>query len=730
MDGEKIFVLAFPITISKAPSTIYEYLVPEEYIGFARSLLYQENIPHAVERRDGVTGLIVYAADESDKLENRVGGAKKKQVKQAKLSPDIINRLISSAIRIAFINNGWVSSSSKLYNPDKSEAQQLAKELALRYTAVRIAVDDLGNETKALFIDPTSKIEFIYSLRYIHEKYPQQAEKIDFVKIMGTTVSFYTVKSEVPETNIEYGDVIEKAIETINMFRGTEIDTSLSRKTDNIVYVTPKSVKLSTTLQNRIPGLPTIGKNRVAIPLPMEILTPVGSLDNIALFEKVPILTKPPHERFKQALEILTNTILESVNNVKGMQVSINTQNIIEVPPSSVHLTQIKSKYWKWYPKFEGNSKRVLLVVTSPGNSKRYDRRCSIATDIIKSLAVSCRLLSSPRLVQEIMFLDNLEDILKAYKDYDEKFAILLYDKSLDKEEIDDIIGRFEYKAASQGFYPHELGIETDIDEDDFKRRIPFKIQSIIKDFATRIGAIPNDLNPPSGLEDAYVVGIDATTVSVGRNQIYLGVVVVTVKADNIKDYSVEFKYIDESDIEVLTTIVEDIASRYKKALIMVNKSSIERFLEELEKEKLQNHVIVGISKTHSYSRILASASIKGGAEIRYVNPPRSGVFVELSPTWLKDIRISRYLGVTTNSIKGEYEKGTIRPVIVNIAGNADHKRVLDYIQDLTHYASISTVWLPSIPWPLHKADKLCKKLNRIIKVSNKIPDSSILRRL
>jgi len=114
------------------------------------------------------------------------------------------------------------------------------------------------------------------------------------------------------------------------------------------------------------------------------------------------------------------------------------------------------------------------------------------------------------------------------------------------------------------------------------------------------------------------------------------------------------------------------------------------------------------------------------GKSDRYVNPPTGAYCV---------LREERYHGVylvAASDLKGKDDR-TIRPVLVNIEVKGLRvaaRDVLKYLFDM-NVLNIESPYFPaSLPWPLHQADRLCKKIYSISTYVHQIPSGSVLKLL
>ncbi|MEM1724604.1 MAG: hypothetical protein QXW71_02355 [Thermoplasmata archaeon] len=253
-----------------------------------------------------------------------------------------------------------------------------------------------------------------------------------------------------------------------------------------------------------------------------------------------------------------------------------------------------------------------------------------------------------------------------------------------------------------------------------------------MRKFAVKMNAIDYRLNPPQIIKNHVIAGIDSTIYRTEKGSLYPVVVVFVLNPDGeitVETYPVG---IGLSDIDALALGVKSAFERYGNSglLAIINRSSVvgvlQRLMNEIRdfKDLVSNGdlILASVSKTHSYSRIL----VKKGDEI--YNPKNPGVLVKLTSFGLdldeetihkEKIHISRFLSITTTCLREEYERGTVKPVIINIASqleDRDRLEIAKYIVSLSHFARIGGLWAPSLPMPLHVANRYCRRLNGILK--------------
>jgi hypothetical protein len=163
--------------------------------------------------------------------------------------------------------------------------------------------------------------------------------------------------------------------------------------------------------------------------------------------------------------------------------------------------------------------------------------------------------------------------------------------------------------------------------------------------------------------------------------------------------------------------------------LIYINRARLEALLSYLQedeaKELLDRAVIVGTSKTHTYPRMLKAVGDQ------FANPEPT-TYYHLYTRELKELKsvkakISKYLAVTTMAQREEVEgKLTVKPTLLTIIMNErlwspeNIDKVLRYTTTLCILNNTST-WMHSLPWPLHRVDKILKTAHRLAQTKREI---------
>lgn len=734
---------------------LYRYVVSEEYVGRARALLQTDQIPHAIRRWQGRSGLEIIVTDRSENLENALSLSPPMEV--TKVDASVASALLSSSVRLRFIECGWRRGVGKLYS-DRRVRESVAGDNAKLYDAVRLAADYLNSGRLILFVDYAIKAEFVTSLDQLSE---WVIERITWVKLKGLSWSFHVV-----EKAFEYEDepsLLKKLEKTLSKFTGEEVKLASA---GNTVYVKPHSVSLNDFLKKELSGLRIDERDgRVLIPMPQSSLVPVASMDNLSLFGELPTFTVGPRIRRLRVQEIAEDVGLDSLE-YRGLKAQIDTRRTVELDSRDYHLelnpqsTYVKMEFKEarpssWRPVFEPGKRRCCILIKllegkggfSGGYYGEYTRACRILIDrfssALRSMVGEDQNLAIVTLTDG-PGLERLSEELSRAVSYDVVYTVLLYDERADTQGT--LIGRYEYLVASKGGYPHVVDVGMIIQDvrkrrSEISDRIGSVVMSVLKDLAVRTGDHPFRLSPPSGFEDCLIAGVDATVMTIKSGYLYAATTIVVL--DPSGRYKVKFSGFGGSDVDALVNVVENIARdpelSGKRLLIIVNRSSLRPVLRRTDISSfLRDGVILtSASKTHSYSRIL-----KSSPKLGVVNVDRRdiGLLAKLGQVLVESGSrksvVSRYLAVTTSHPGGEsWTVGTIRPVLLNVAGDVDHLRAAEFLVALAHFARVSAYWSPSLPWPVHKANKLSRKVHRIVNAMSSaggivVPTEDVLQRL
>lgn len=436
--------------------------------------------------------------------------------------------------------------------------------------------------------------------------------------------------------------------------------------------------------------------DRVVVPIPKRYVAPLPTSENVAKLcgrYDVQKLKIAPKERLIKVTEIVDN-INSGLGKIVGLGFEIDTQPI-EINAESVTIggcyvrvngKSVLQELTQWRPKIDG---RLAVIKLDADNNN----------EVINSMRAYFR---SQPIIESARDVREAEDVLKSIKGQ-ANYVVFLH---CDNEAA---MPRLWYMAAKLGMYPHDVNLCRNT------RGLQYKVRNVARELAVRSRQVPHRIEPPETFRDYSIVGIDATMTSTRKGAVYTSVSMVIVKPGDGVYYEVMPPRIGYNDIEALRKALEKAKSKYGRLIAVINKASIAPFLDGDA-----TAIVVGATKTHGYSRILYRDN--------EVSNSKWGKFVELQRRIIKGVEVRRFLAVGTY----ESHDGTNRTVLYNIAGLAEKlaRELLGYLFNLALFAPVGNP--PSLPWPLHRADKMCKTIHRLLKAGVDSGDltEEVLRRL
>jgi hypothetical protein len=181
---------------------------------------------------------------------------------------------------------------------------------------------------------------------------------------------------------------------------------------------------------------------------------------------------------------------------------------------------------------------------------------------------------------------------------------------------------------------------------------------------------------------------------------------------------------------KILYSFINQRDSRDSTILIYVNRARPEAsILNYLKPESvelmLHSSIIVGVTRTHNYSRVLKFTS-RGRRRNVIVNP-EPWIYIPLYKN-VEDrlshvkFKVSRYMMSTVKPPKGLEFGPTIRPILLTILqgerciGSPQlEEKIINYTASLAALNNVSTAWTQSLPWPLHTVDRKLKRAHELI---------------
>jgi len=181
--------------------------------------------------------------------------------------------------------------------------------------------------------------------------------------------------------------------------------------------------------------------------------------------------------------------------------------------------------------------------------------------------------------------------------------------------------------------------------------------------------------------------------------------------ADILKD--LVLKKLEQSPPNTITLVY---VNRAKPEIMLCN------YLSREEVEAILNKaIIVGATKTHSYSRVI---KLEGRSGIP-VNPEPSICVPLYTRKVLQiqgvNVKISKYLFVPVQPPQKIASSLTVMSILLTfIIGGAFvanlnlDKELLDFTASLIALNNISKAWMRSLPWPLHEANRKLRAAQRL----------------
>jgi len=225
------------------------------------------------------------------------------------------------------------------------------------------------------------------------------------------------------------------------------------------------------------------------------------------------------------------------------------------------------------------------------------------------------------------------------------------------------------------------------------------------------------------------VIGIDSTKVDLERGS-YRVACAITILNLSSSRYTVSSitKLNDEGEDAALADVLKDVVQENVVgdgvSVIYVNRANpkviLRNYLPKETVEKVLNKsIIVGATKTHSYSRVVKLEGYYG----KPVNP-EPGVCVPLrTRVEIPGMRafLSKHLLVPIEAPANVKNPGTVMPILITtitgeklVAYKDLERKVLDFTISLIALNNISRQWIHSLPWPLHEANRKLRTAQRL----------------
>lgn|GEM_PF-5306165 len=704
----ELYLLGFKAKVSAVSDELYVYDIAGRTVLEVRSLLNRRGIPNVVRRVEGKLCVITLSECKDLGEPMRVESA---------IDNYTLASLANSAIRLKLRQEGWITSYySKIFNP-KIYENLLGEGDVRRYSAYRVAAHYYdGLKCHVVSVDPAFKLEAFVTLNRLSD---DVLASIHTVKIREEHYSFELL-------GIEEGseEAIERAQKTVETLRSV-LKLQVSGAEERVAKVYPRSRQLRDFLSEYNLLLKETREGGVwnYAYLPTDVLCPVPSFENLRPLgvdlSKKP-MWKAPNKRYEEAKEF--------ANSIEAMEIGGLEVKLLDAEPTLVNAQESLTP----------------LAQTQSGQAVRLD-------DVVDRGAWGSRIAPIRRgseirgaLINEHPEVDektvemlrwHVEKTLKGITKGQASVKIVRGIDRIKKPDFNAVIhigpddpqlyAEFEYGVASQGLIPQYVDGDKLCERMRGKRE--FKIENyafpIAKGLAFRAGWRYLSLTPPPELVGAVVAGVDRTYVRVG-NGMGLGVVPVLTSPDGL-----DISYLDpivgggeeEIAVEAARKLREQLDKSNADTLVLIiNRATVPRELEEVLEREFDRYVCVCVAEDHSYPRLLRKESDV------YVNPAVGDYCVvsEKNSTGI-------YL-VSASDLRKSRDR-TIEPLLIHciIRGlRVKPRDVLRYVLSM-NTLNIEGAYFPaSHPWPLHRADKLCKKLYSLTLYTRQIPPCKVLELL
>lgn len=659
--------------------------------------------------------------------------------------PLVYAKLASSAIGIYLRKRGLLRAGAKFYFPEQGEVlDDVHHVVAHRAFQVRVHKLACSDTSYVLAIDPCYKLEAYVSLSELDLT---DLEKIYRVKVRDLSPCMFELVKVIDKPDAKQYDIAVEALKALRRFNPR---LSSSLESDQIAKVVPYSYQLREYLK----GFNLLRSDSVEhLPftyLPCSVLYPIASFDQFKIL-KTDVDSKKlrfwmrPSERYREVVnfidEILLNetkernitvgnvkiTIKEDILSIKNHYKASCTALVREARSGQYQTISLRKiterKLWMEdiIPIQKGLQPRVALACTNAEAIKvlkLFEEYFRVHLSTLSRGNAGVKLLSSGE--SSHLLFKSIEDIINAIHKHE--FNVVVLVGRGDDEEY----AWFEYEISSinnKKIIPQYINgkkIAAVIEEGENSAKGYDHIENYIYNVTFTISKqILSKLNwrfvklpVPAALENAIVVGVDRTYVNIGKG-VGLAVAAVLQSTDGLTISHLPPMHVeDEGDAILQVAEMVKKTERHRPVIFCMNRSFVPTTIfTELQQLFGEQLIAVSASKTHSMSRLLQKQ------ENIFVNPGL-GCCAVLE----EDKMHGRYLVASTFIYRGDR---TIKPTLVEIrnAGiNINIREVLSYILSTQALCIETPYYVASMPWPLHRADRLCKKISEITRVVRAIP--------
>jgi len=546
----------------------------------------------------------------------------------------------------------------------------------------------------------------------------------------------------------------------------------------------PKSVALRQDLISKGLMLRDPNRNIEVLFLPKEMLTPVPTLDTIKkLFfsddsnatkyysDFVELLKLSPGNRHSEIQDFINE--LSKGGNIKlgPLTISIDIDNspftvpgIILTNPryveaidedaiekfkrkklqgrytATLSLTEI-SRLWSSYEKLRSIRDDLYLLIVGIGkNDVTVEVLNKLHSEICKDIkdANQCQRVFNETIAYESYgtindALNSLDSIVSKVGSSSRRFKGVLFigpDYYLDRRDIRDLI---EYRMALERIFSRYIKLSGDETYYKFLSALGSFVTVVPKILSHKLKPLIISIGNKKFIIDR-VIGIDATIIGMERGGYRVACAISIL--DIFKGRCMIKPVIRISDVgedAALADILKDLVLEKLKqstpntiTLVYVNRAKPETMLRNyLSREEveaiLNKAIIVGATKTHSYSRVIkleGRSGIPVNPEPSICAPLYTGKVLQIQGV---NVKISKYLFVPVQPPQKIASSLTVMSILLTfIIGGAFatnlnlDKELLDFTASLIALNNISRAWIHSLSWPLHEANRKLRTAQRL----------------
>jgi hypothetical protein len=767
MTNSRYVLTAYPFTANYEGREIVVVKVSEINLNRLISLISSQKLLYAKPRRDpDSTKYIIHILGDisplSDELNELGVELELKQTSEIPDADDIISQAAYIALRGKLYEKGYMrGASSKLFKPSQDNIVYTDKTRLLHvYKAMVTDLDKIDNYHH-LFIDASRKLEFTMSIPELEEKgvIGKSSFDINWLKIAGTPISFYIVDDLRLKKLVEEGyrdKILKHTKEVLNYLANTnriirKLDVANLDVEDLFEYaLIPRSKKLERELHAHGLLLRYREKNTEVVFLPKSTLTPVASLDNLkkiipdsieSIIEKLHI---PPVNRYWEIKDFIDKQINQI--EVEGLHVNIIREPREEPSTRLAKLRYIKLEFEtgsgnepyfsviRWNPtdKIQQYAGKVKLLVLIIG---KFDNDIKKLIEDLEKYGVEIEHRKLESLTREVDLENTIKNAIDDLNASDKQYKgfFVVGPCEIDERSDREMRRKIEFYGTSRGIFTRYLS------RVDGKGKLRYKLNTVLKSFVVLvIGRLSHKLehlelwskNGGKRIVNT-IMGIDATTIGMGKGVLRVACAVTMINLSTEQYKIIPRVYAgdkgEEGTIaEVLKSFARQLSS--ENALIYINRTKPESIiLNHLEpnvaERILENSIVIGATKSHSYSRIFKFKY--GGWEPEIVNP-EPGIYIRLNKNQEfkrgdVEFNISRYLMITTFRPGSIDSTRTLKPVLLSILYRSEYANtprlestIVDYTASLSALNSVSSAWSQSLPWPLHIVDRKLKRAHEL----------------